>query len=129
MIDSNIFSRLLFIREKRGISLSEVSKFFLGLVAWLLVNVDGTIFKTVKLKLFDEIEKDLKHTTGPVSNVTYIRDRMCLIKQLQQPLNIFGDLFDTILCRITSNNVIRMFFATDQYFDDSVESCEKVVSI
>lgn len=123
--DRNIFSGLLVIHEKRGISLSDVLKFSLGPVAWSLANVDGTIFKTVKSRLFDEIEKDLKHTTESVSSGIYIYDRMCLIQQLQQPLNTFGDVSDTILRRITSNNVSRIFFVTDQYLDGSIKSCER----
>ena len=55
--DRNIFSRLLVIREKRGISLNEVLQFSLGPVAWSLASVDGTVFKTMKSKLLDEIEK------------------------------------------------------------------------
>ena len=43
------FSRLLAICEKHGINLSDISQFYLN----------GTVFKTVKPKLFDEIEKDL----------------------------------------------------------------------
>lgn len=47
--------------KKRGVSLSKVSQFYLGPVTSSIANVDGTTLKTVKSKLFDEIEKDLKH--------------------------------------------------------------------
>ena len=56
------FSRLLAICEKHGINLSDVSQFYLN----------GTVFKTVKPKLFDEIEKDLQHHSMPVSSGAYI---------------------------------------------------------
>ena len=54
--DRNTFSRLLLVRKKCGISRAKCYS-FLDTVALSLANVDRTIFKTVKSKLFDEIEK------------------------------------------------------------------------
>ena len=74
------FCRLLVICEKHGINLSDVSQFYLN----------GTVFKTVKPKLFNEIEKDLQHHSMPVSSGAYRYDKMWLIQQLEQHHNTFG---------------------------------------
>ena len=56
------FSRLLVICDKHDINLSDVSQFYL----------DGAVFKIVKSKLFDEIEKDLQHPSMPISSGAHI---------------------------------------------------------
>ena len=42
--DHGIFARLLIIQERRDISLHEVLKHSLGLIAWSLANNDRTLF-------------------------------------------------------------------------------------
>ena len=56
--DRNIFSGLFIIHKKYGFSLSEMLQFSPGPVAPSIANADGTIFKTMKSKLLNEIEKD-----------------------------------------------------------------------
>ena len=122
--DRSMFSRLLVINEKHGISLRKVLEYSLGPIAWSLANVDGTISKTVKSKLFDEIEKEMEHLTE-VSEGAHIYDGMCLLQQLRHPLLTFGDASEAILQRITSNSSTKIFFVTDQYFEHCIKSCER----
>lgn len=65
-------------------------------VLWSLANVDGTIFKFMKTKLFDETEKRAEHYMEPVLSGAYIYDGICLIQQLEQSLNTFCDASDII---------------------------------
>lgn len=65
-------------------------------VLWSLANVDGTIFKFIKTKLFDETEKHAEHYMELVSSGAYIYDGICLIQQLEQSLNTFCDASDII---------------------------------
>ena len=50
---------------------------------------------------------------------------MCIVQQVPTSFEVFGQLSDYILKRITSNPSTNIFFTTDQYWDASIKLCER----
>ena len=57
---SDMFNRLLIIGNSSDIDLEELLSYVLSLVPMSLGTIDGTSCKTVKAKLMNELEKDVK---------------------------------------------------------------------
>ena len=55
--DRALFTRLLVIREKRGVSIKELIQYFLGPIAWSLATPKGNIFKSVKSNLRNALKE------------------------------------------------------------------------
>lgn len=109
----------------KGISLKDVLKFSLGPVSWSLANVDGSIYKSVKSKLLQSLEKEIPSLEEVPTNSTFIYDGMCIIQQLPCGLNTFGTIYDFVLRKIVKNNATDVMFITDQYFEISVKGGER----
>ena len=54
-----------------------------------------------------------------------IYDGMCIIQQLPTGLETFGDLSESVLKRITSNDSSHIFFVNDQFWKHFIKSCER----
>ena len=100
-------------------------KFSLGPVSWSLANTDGSIYKSVKSKLLQSLEKDIPSLAEVPTNSTLIYDGMCVIQQLPSGLDTFGTISDFVLGRITRNNASDVMFITDQYFETSIKGGER----
>ena len=100
-------------------------KFSLGPVSWSLANTDGSIYKSVKSKLLQSLEKDIPSLAEVPTNSTLIYDGMCVIQQLPSGLDTFGTISDFVLRRITRNNASDAMFITDQYFETSIKGEER----
>ena len=100
-------------------------KFSLGPVSWSLANTDGSIYKSVKSKLLQSLEKDIPSLAEVPTNSTLIYDGMCVIQQLPSSLDTFGTISDFVLRRITRNNASDVMFITDQYFETSIKGRER----
>ena len=108
-----------------GISLKDVLKFSLGPISWSLANTDGSIYKSVKSKLLQAVEKEIPSLEEIPSNSTMIYDGMCVIQQLPNQLNTFGVVSDFVLRRITSNSAKEVMFIADQYLETSIKGGER----
>ena len=123
--DRELFARLLIIREKRGISIKELLKYSLGPIAWSLATPQGNIFKSVKSKLLKALEEKITFVDHVPQESARVYDGMCIVQQVPTGFEVFGQLSDYILKRITSNPSTNIFFTTDQYWDASIKSCER----
>ena len=100
-------------------------KFSLGPVSWSLANTDGTIYKSVKSKLLQCIEKEIPLLAEAPADSTLIFDGMCVIQQLPSGLETFGTISEFVLKRITANQANEVMFITDQYFETSIKGGER----
>ena len=83
------------------------------------------MFKSVKSKLLQSLEKDIPILDEVRSDSTLIYDGMCIIQQLPCSLDTFGTISEFVLKRITRNNATEVFFVTDQYFETSIKGGER----
>ena len=102
--DRSLFARLLIIREKRGVLLNKLLQYSLGPVVWSLATPNGTVFKTVKSKLLTSLENKINLVDQLPPNTPRIYDRMCILQQLLNGLETFGEVSEFVLRRITSND-------------------------
>ena len=112
--DCELFARLLIIREKRGISIKELLKYSLGPVACSLATPQGNIFKSVKSKLLKALEQKITSVDHVPQESARVYDGMCIVQQVPTGFEVFGQLSDYILKRITSSPSTNIFFTTDQ---------------
>ena len=117
--------RILILQEKRSISTRELLKYSLGPIAWSLATPEGSIYKSVKSKLLNELEDRIPVRSAIPQKNARIYDGMCIIHQLSTGLETFGDLSERVLKRITSNDTFHIFFVTDQYWKHPIKSCER----
>ena len=117
--------RILILQEKRSISTRELLKYSLGPIAWSLATPEGSIYKSVKSKLLNELEDRIPVLSAIPPKNARIYDGMCIIHQLSTSLETFGDLSERVLERITSNDTFHIFFVTNQYWKHSIKSCER----
>ena len=110
--DRELFARLLIIREKRGISIKELLKHSLGPIAWSLATPQGNIFKSVKSKLLKALEEKITFVDHVPQESARVYDEMCIVQQVPTGFEVFGQLSDYILKRITSNPSTNIFFTT-----------------
>ena len=123
--DRSFFARILILQEKRNISTRELLQYSLGPIAWSLATPEGNIYKSVKSKLLNGLEDRIPTADTIPSKAARIYDGMCIIQQLPNGLETFGDLSECVLKRITANNSPHVFFVTDQYWKHSIKSCER----
>jgi len=123
--DRSFFARILILQEKRNISTKELLKYSLGPIAWSLATPEGSIYKSVKSKLLNALEDKIPVLDTIPPKAERIYDGMCIIQQLPTGLETFGDLSECVLKRITSNDSFHIFFVTDQYWKQSIKSCER----
>ena len=97
----------------------------LGSVFWALAKPNGEMWSTPKNKIVKEIEKEIPLTTSLLENTVRVLDAMVLIQQLPEGVNIFGDVSDHILNRITKNTSRCVFLVSDQYEPASIKSLER----
>ena len=85
--------------------------------------------KTVKSKLLDAIEDDVKEPLVDSLPEQYVRvfDGMVIIQQLcSQNLETFGEISEYIVKRVTANSAKIVYFVTDQYREGSLKSNERM---
>ena len=123
--DRSFFARILVIQEKRSISTRELLQYSLGPIAWALATPNGSIYKSVKSKLLNALEDKIQVLDTIPPKATRVYDGMCVIQQLSSALETFGTLSEYVLKRITANGSPHVFFVTDQYWKQSIKSCER----
>ena len=79
-------ARLLVIREKRGVSISELLRHSLGPVAWSLTTPEGRIYKFVKSKLLNALEERIETVDEIPFKSAGIYGGICIMHQLPKYL-------------------------------------------
>jgi hypothetical protein len=95
-------------------------------IPWSLA--DGSLAKTNKAKLLDEIENETDDpTVNEIPNYCVrVYGGMVIIQQTPSTsLETFGDISKYVLERVTSGQHRFTYFTTDQYREDSLKSCER----
>ena len=80
--DQEIFARLLLLKEKHGWSMKEILKYELSAFPLSLSTRDGSLRKTVKSKLFQAIQDQVKVLSAPMRNTPSIFDGIVLLQKI-----------------------------------------------
>ena len=117
--DRETFARLLVVQQNRRISLQDVLKFELSSFPLALANPDGTMTKTMKVKLFQSLQDKIPTIPSCRSNTPNIFDGMVLLQKLPPNLETFGNVSDYLLTKVLKGSARIVYFVTDPYFQYS----------
>ena len=93
---------------------ANIFKYSLAPIAWSLATSQRNIFKSVKSKLLKALEEKITFVDHVPQESARFYDGICIVQQVPTGFEVFGQLSDYILKRITSNPSTNIFFTTDQ---------------
>ena len=70
--DRSFFCKLVVIARTRNLDLYDVYSYELGPIPWSIATPHGTLYKTTKAQLLEELEKDVPTTRAPDGSVFII---------------------------------------------------------
>ncbi|XP_046556095.1 uncharacterized protein LOC124265368 isoform X1 [Haliotis rubra] len=128
-----LLTRMVIIAQEKGLDLQQVMRYQLSSVPPSLANPDGSLVKTNKATLVNQVEKLMP--SGPLpkenipSNTVLIVDGMALIQQQRQIPETFGDFACIILKKRVSmglkHKAKRVDFVADRYQANSIKQFER----
>ena len=130
-IFGELFELLLVISKTREVNLKEIFSYELSNTPLLLSRPDGTLHKSVKSELLEEIEK-VKSIPHSQEKITQVIDGMALIQMVKAGNTAtFGELsdilFGIILNTFKKPSIKRVDVVFDRYdIEDSIKSFEGV---
>jgi len=83
--DRTFFCKLVAIAQTRELDLYDVYSYELGPISWAIATPHGTIYKTTKSGLFQELEKDLPYICQAPMGSVCIKDAFANIQKLHKP--------------------------------------------
>ena len=115
---------VLFLSLKQKIDMGEVLKYPLTQVPLSLANVDGSMKKTPKAKLLQQLESRVV-SLKPASIDVMIIDAMFFLHLLVDPPSTFGSIARYILGCICSTTSREIHFVFDKIIHPSIKDCER----
>ena len=106
-------------------SMKEILKYELSAFPLSLSTYDGSLTKTVKSKLFQVIQDQIKVLSTSMRNTPSIFDDMMLLQKIPSTLEMFGALSDYLLNRALRGSCRVAYFVTDQYLKNSIKLMER----
>ena len=105
--------------------MKEILKYELSAFPLSLSTYDGSLTKTVKSKLFQVIQDQIKVLSTSMRNTPSIFDDMMLLQKIPSTLETFGALSDYLLNRALRGSCRVAYFITDQYLENSIKLMER----
>ena len=125
--DRKLFAQIILIAQSRNLKIKEVMKHPLGPVPWSLSTGEGSLRKTSKSALANELKKNVpvaETVQGPIATII---DGMSLIQKTRGDKRTFGDVASSILSNVLneSKDSQRVDVVFDVYRQDSIKSAER----
>ncbi|XP_018358131.1 PREDICTED: uncharacterized protein LOC108757918 isoform X2 [Trachymyrmex cornetzi] len=124
-LQRDLFGRLLALSLDTKVDVEKVLCFPITPVPLSLCHIDGSINKTVKSVLVQELEKKLEEVEQPPHQLDFvIVDGFFFLHTFKQMPRSFGDLSKKILQCLVNNSASRVAIVFDRYFTPSIKDCE-----
>ena len=128
-IDRNLFAKMAVVAQSRNLNMKDVLRYELGPFPWSIATCDGSLRKTNKETLSNNLENMTVQAENVTENSSTIIDAMAIIQKTVGTVNVntFSDiaknLFHKILSEGTMSNRIDVVF--DTYKDLSIKNIER----
>lgn len=124
--DRNLFAQMILIAQTRDLNMEEVLRHPLGPIPWSLASANGTMRKTSKSVLCNEIIKNVKPAESLGENKACIIDGMALLQKVHANQMTFAVLSQHVLSLIMgeSRGCGRVDMVFDVYQDGSIKDAE-----
>ena len=128
-VDRNLFAKMAVVAQSRNLNMKDVLRYELGPFPWSIATCDGSLRKTNKATLSNNLENMTVQAENVTENSSTIVDAMAIIQKTVGTVNgnTFSDiakfLFHKILSEGTMSNRIDVIF--DTYKDLSIKNIER----
>lgn len=124
-LQRDLFGRLLALSLDTNLDLDKVLCFPITPIPLSLCHIDGSMNKTVKSVLIQELEKKVEEMEQPPHHLDYfIVDGFFFFNTFKQVPRSFGDLSKKILQSLVNNSASHVAIIFDRYFTPSIKDCE-----
>ena len=94
--DKNLFGMMAVISHSRNLDMKEVLSHPLGSIPWSLATADGTLRKTNKAVLSNNLEKESTPSEEIPENSSCIIDAMSLVQKIKGKQKTFKEVAETL---------------------------------
>ncbi|KAK5650795.1 hypothetical protein RI129_001824 [Pyrocoelia pectoralis] len=124
-LQRDLFGRLLALSLDTNLNLEKVLCFPITPVPLSLCHIDGSMNKTTKSVLVQELEKRIEDMEQPPHQLDcLIIDGFFFLNTFKQMPRSFGDLSKKILQSLVNTSGSRVAIVFDRYFTPSIKDCE-----
>ena len=123
-MNSNLFESIFYHALQAEVDMEQILRYVLTLVPLSMSHMDGTMQKTTKLKLLQELEKSVASNPSKNVDVTII-DGMFFFHLLYQPPSTFAGLADHLLRQVCKQRGTETHLAFDKTIPSSIRDAER----
>ena len=125
--DKNLFGMMAVISHSRNLDMKEVLSHPLGSIPWSLATADGTLRKTNKAVLSNNLEKESTPSEEIPENSSCIIDAMSLVQKIKGKQKTFKEVAEILFRKAMSEKVScnRIDLAFDVYEEKSIKNAER----
>ena len=125
--DKNLFGMMAVISHSRNLDMKEVLSHALGSIPWSLATADGTLRKTNKAVLSNNLEKESTPSEEIPENSSCIIDAMSLVQKIKGKQKTFKEVAETLFRKAMSEKVScnRVDLVFDVYEEKSIKNAER----
>jgi len=125
--DRALFAQMILIAENRKLRISDVLCHPLGPLPWALASEDGSIRKTNKASLANQLKKSVSPADTIPKPCAHIIDGMAVVQKLKGDQKTFAEIADTIMAMALNegNDSERIDVVFDVYKEYSIKSAER----
>ena len=125
--DKNLFGMMAVISYSRNLDMKEVLSHPLGSIPWSLATADGTLRKTTKAVLSNNLEKESTPSEEIPENSSCIIDAMSLVQKIKGKQKTFKEVAETLFRKAMSEKVScsRVDLVFDVYEEKSIKNAER----
>ena len=125
--DKNLFGMMAVISYSRNLDMKEVLSHPLGSTPWSLATADGTLRKTNKAVLSNNLEKESTPSEEIPENSSCIIDAMSLVQKIKGKQKTFKEVAETLFRKAMSEKVScnRVDLVFDVYEEKSIKNAER----
>lgn len=120
----DLFGSILYHALQAEVDMEQILKYPLTPVPLSMSHVDGTMMKTPKSKLLEELEKRIASSPPSKIDVTII-DGMFFLHLLYQPPSTFGGLADYLLRQVCKQKGTEIHLVFDKTISPSIKDAER----
>ena len=125
--DKNLFGMMAVISHSRNLDMKEVLSHPLGSIPWSLATADGTLRKTNKAVLSNNLEKESTPSEEIPENSSCIIDAISLVQKIKGKQKTFKEVAETLFRKAMSEKVScnRVDLVFDVYEEKSIKNAER----